>query len=675
MRNMRSRLFVFAVAVCVMTGLSFAQAKLKPDQLLGVWARTGAADMSGLEFAKGGKVSVYYGGGNEALAGEYAIGDDGRLSLSMGGLSEFFLPTLSGDQLQLKNPVSGDISQYRRLKAGETVAGAIAAQETADKKLVANRNAALPDFLKRHDLVMAVINGGNAFPASSALEFAPNGNDFAGRICYDSKPPRVEAVGAQFQGSSENPSVAIWFGPGTAQQNKMMFLFHANGAAPNITLISHVSFGGFGDPANSTVIIKSDDALHKGIIEHLQTETTRLNALKAPVAALLKSYAILKGTSQSNLPAQREGFADQFVLARNPQNNTWIGEGQLVNRATGATEIFPVVAGVGIMSGKPVIQILSQKRMYVFSNIDAASGKLSGAWQMPRDPNGRAAELTIAQAVDDKGRDALFAASKKALQQLGAATVFHAVLNDQNTNAQPPNPIAVTISVGADGAIAGKADYPLEGVTITLAGKAVDSPLGPKLQIRYSGGQANPGAWSDAKPFLDSVQHETWLLSPDLDSAGTLRLGGFAVTKPALGAASNTLQLIPYTEKDKADIAKALADGVRFRVIYPQMGNIPDDILEFKTDPATNKINGKVAAGGHRMNTPLGQTFSGDMKDQVGWTVLQMPLSHMGHPPDYAYTIVVTPTDAGLYLNGYVYSIRRGAASPLGRWDAVQVKP
>ena len=649
----------------------------KPDQLIGSWVRTNVADISGLEFAKGGKASEYFGGGDTALACDYSIREDGRLDLSMGGLSNFFVPTLSGDELTLKDPQSGKLSQYRRLKAGETMVAAIAAQKGADVKLVQDRNAALPAFLQRKDLVMVVINGGKAFPASSALEMVPNGNDFAGHICFDGTPPRLDAVGAQFQGSRENPTIAIWFGPGTAQQNKLLFQFHAVGSAPDISLISHVNLSNeaFSSDAPTTVIIKSSADMHKQILEHLKTEGARLEALKAPILAMLKDYVVLNGTSQSTLPAERSGFADQFILSRNPQNNTFTGEGQLVNRTSGTTEIFPVMGGVGIVGDKPVIQILSQKRVYQFSSIDPTSGKLSGAWQVPQNPNGHQAELTIAQAVDAKGRDELFSASKKALQQLGTGTIYHGVLNEAPGNGRiPPNPVSVTLAVGAGGAITGKAEYPLEGCTMTLGGKAIDTPLGPQLQVQYMSGQAGADAVGDVAAFMNGVQHEAWLLRPSGDASGPMRLVGYCVVNAAQRTAPVSLQLLPYTDKDKAAMIQQLTAGVQFKLVYPQMDAASTDIVAFSGD-ASGKITGKLITAGHQLNNAKGTTFTGEIKDNLGWAQMTMPnMRPVDRTPVYAYTVVVTPTDEGLYLNANVYNIRQGANHPAGRWDAVQVK-
>jgi hypothetical protein len=472
--------------------------------------------------------------------------------------------------------------------------------------------------------------------------------------------------------------VAIWFGPGTAQQNggRGVWMFHVTGNGADMALTSQINFGeAFSTGPNSTVIVKPDAVMYKKITAAMQGEAARLETLKTPIVAMLKDYVVLKGTSQSAIPAERDGFTDQFVLSRNGQANAWVGQGQSTNRKTGATEIFPVMAAVGIANDKPVVQILSQKRLYQFSTIDTAGGKLSGIWAVPRTPNGHAAELAIVQAVDGKARDQLFATRKAALQKIAAGTVFHGLLNDQYTNnSQPPNPVAVTLSMDEKGTVTGKADYVLEGCTMDLKGKEVDTPLGPQLVIQYGTGQASPTAWNDVKQFINLVQHETWTLSADEDSSGALRLNGYAVTNPTPNAIPITLQLIPCGDKEKADITKALTDGTNFKVTMPQMGNAPDTILDFTGDPAGGKINGNIASGGTHLGARPGTKCSGEIKDQGGWTALDMPLANGKPKPDYAYFIVVTPTEAGLYINGFVYSTHIGIARPLGRWDAVQVK-
>ena len=675
MRYIRTVFLGAFAMILFMAGLG--SAAIDAGQLVGAWVHTNTADMQGLEFTKQGKVLIYYGGGGDAMTADYSVMDDGRLNLSMGGQASFYQPTLSGDQLELKSPETGATSQYRRLKAGETVAAAIAGQAAADQKALQDRNAALPEFMNRKDLVMALVNGPPGVLASGAIEFVPNGNGYTGRVCYDSKPPRLETITAQIQGSAENPITVVSFNQNAALGQVS---FRHAGSVPNINLSAQVNFGGtFDNAPNCTLVIKPDADMRKQVLDRFQGEVARLNALKAPLIALLKDYVVLTGTSQSSLLSERDGFTDHFVLARNPQNGTWQGQGQIVNRKTGATVIFPVIAGVGIAGEKPVIQIISQKRVYQFSDIDTTAGKLSGSWQMPQNPNGQAAELTIAQAVDAKGRDQLFTTSKAALQKLDSSTVFHTAIDDLNSNGnQPPNPIAVTLTAGANGAITGTADYPMQGCTMNLTGTEVDTPLGPQLQLRYAGGKANPGAWLDVAQFINAVQKEAWLLSPDIDSSGALRLDGYAATNPGPVAVPITLQLIPYTDKDKTAVATALSSGAKFRITTPRMDQVPDDILTFTADPATGKIKGTLSGPGHHINASPGITFSGLIKDRAGWSGMDMPIPrpNSSRPePIYAYSVVVTPTDNGLYMNGYVYNIQMTAARPLGRWDALEVKP
>jgi hypothetical protein len=672
------------------------------SQFVGSWVHTTPVDiygstggMEGLEFADNGKVMVYMGDGGDAMASDYALLNDGRLSLSMGGMTNFVLPTVGGDQLQFKEPDSGKVATFRRLRSGETMVAAIATQDQADRKAVAQRNAALPDLLRRQDLVMVlnrgaggpnggfamvsgvIINGSKDAPPSAALEFAPaNGNDYVGRAYYDGTPPRVEPIAARIEGGPEKPVLSMIFGPGTVDQNggRGVVEFHPQGTAPNITLKASLDYGG---PRLSDLVIKSDPNLRNQIVGHLKTEGARLNTLKEPVIAMLKDYAVLNGTSQSMTPSDRNGFVDQFILSRNPQNNTWMGQGQSVSRTTGATEIFPVVAAVAIANQKPVLQIGSQKRLYQFANIDTAGGKLSGTWQMPNNPNGRNAELAITQAVDAKARDQLFASRKTAMQQMSAGTVFHAILNDQYPDgSQPPNAVTVTLAAGAGGTFTGKAEYAMEGCTMDLSGKEIDTPLGPQLALQYTGGKANPGAWPDVAAFITLVQHERWLLNAAGDSTGPMRLSGQAVTNPIPGAAPISLELVPYTDADKAALVQTLTNGAKFKVTIPVMST-PDDILEFSIDPSTHKINGRVASGGNRIGAPTGTPFTGDIKDKAGWTELDMTVLRLNTsaPPSYGYTILVGPTDRGLYLNSSTNSLSTKPNRPLGRWDAVEVKP
>ena len=145
------------------------------------------------------------------------------------------------------------------------------------------------------------------------------------------------------------------------QNDRAQITFHSAGAAPNITLTSNVSFNAvFDASSNNTATIKPDAAMHAQILGQVKAESDRLDACRTPVIAMLKEYVELKGTSQGLNPAQK-GYVDQFVLSRNAQNGTWMGQGQITDRSTGQTEIVPAMAGVGIMNGKPVVQVLTQK--------------------------------------------------------------------------------------------------------------------------------------------------------------------------------------------------------------------------------------------------------------------------------------------------------------------------
>lgn len=670
----------------------------KASQLVGRWVHTTPVDiygttggMAGLEFSDNGKVQVYMGSGGQSMASDYALLDDGRLSLSMEGLTSYVLPSVSGDQLQLKEPDSGKIASFRRLNSGETMVAAMASANQQQQRAVAERNAALPALLSRKDLVLVVnkgtggpnggasfigsmiINGSKDAPPPTALEFAPaNGNDYIGRAYYDSNPPRMEPVAGRIGGSPDKPTFSMIFGPGTVDQNggRGVVDFHVEGSAPNIILKSSVDYGG---PRLSEMIIQSNPTIWQQIVGHLKAEGERLNTVKQPVLAMLKDYVVLKGTSQSQLPAERQGFGDQFTLTRNPQNNTWVGQAELINRTTGATDIFPAVAAVGIVNNKPAIQIMSQKRAYLFSEIDIAGGKLGGIWHLPQNPNGQPAELTIVQATDAKGRDALFAASKDALQKLTPDTVFHALVSDQGN--QPPSPVAVTLSVSAGGTVSGKADYPLEGCSMKLSGRIVNTPLGPQLLVQYSGGEAGADARGDARQFMDGLQHEAWTLSPAGDPAAGLRLEGMLIANTAQRTAPLSLQLLPYTDKDKTAIAQALGAGMKFRLINPKMGDVVD-IIEFASDSSSDMIKGHLTTAGHQINSSPNTTFTGPIKEEMGWAKLVMPiLRPIDRTPTYAYTVVATPTDGGMYISAGTYNIGQGLRGPMGRWDAIEVKP
>jgi len=665
----------FLGLICLASGL--AQGAVSPSQLVGTWVRTSPADIQALEFTKDGKVQLYYGGGNDAMAADYSIAGDGRLTLGMGGLNTFYLPTMSGDQLQLKQPESGNVSSYRRLKSGETIPAAITAQEQSEKQLTAARNAAIPAFLVRQDLVM-INSGGQGAPPTAIIQFGQGQNGYVGQLVYDTKPPKSEPLTAEIRsGDGDNPSVTVFFNPNGPNGGGGNFTFHSNGAAPNITLVSKVSFRGvFDDAPLTTVIIKPDAALHAQILGSIKTQVAQLEAQKQPIIAMLKDYAVIKGTSQAQFPTDKLGFTDEFVLGRNGQNNAWVGQLTLTNRTSGAREISPAMASVVIAGGKPAIQILTQKRLYQLTNIDPAGKKAGGVWVMQNNNMGHPVDLAITEAMAAPERDKLFAARKAALEHLAPDTVFHALLNDKYGNSgRSPSPIAVTLSVAPNGAVTGTADYPQQGCTMTLAGKATVTVLGPQLVVHYTGGKANPNAWRDVAAFMAGVQQETWTLGASGDAAGPMRLSGFAVVNPRQNPEMLGLELIQYTAQDRAALTQALGGGTHFKVFIPQMGG-PDTIVEFTTDPKTEgNFQGHIISGGSHLGAPVGLTFSGPAIDHANWLELTMVIARPGSKPSYAYTIVATPTDAGIYLSGCQYNIQQTRVMAFTTWDAIQVKP
>jgi hypothetical protein len=135
--------------------------------------------------------------------------------------------------------------------------------------------------------------------------------------------------------------------------------------------------------------------------------------------------------------------------------------------------------------------------------------------------------------------------------------------------------------------------------------------------------------------------------------------------------------LVPYTDQDKAALMQTLTAGCKFKLTSPQMST-PDDILEFSVDPDSHKITSRVASGGSRIGAPVGTTATGDITDHAGWTLLTMTVlrPNSSAPSAYGYTIIVGQTDNGLCLNASINSLSASMMNrPLGRWDAVQVKP
>jgi len=193
--------------------------------------------------------------------------------------------------------------------------------------------------------------------------------------------------------------------------------------------------------------------------------------------------------------------------------------------------------------------------------------------------------------------------------------------------------------------------------------------------VHYAGGKAGPNAWRDTPQFMQQVQHETWTLSPAGDGSGPMRFSGFAMVNTGPGGLPLGLELLPYSDQDRAALVQALSSGVKVKALTPQMGGA-DTIVEFSTDPKTpGNILGTVTANGAHVGQRTGATFSGPVIDNGKWIELTMIIARPGSQPVYDYTLTATRTDAGIYISAFQYNIRQTRRMPIFVWDGVEVKP
>jgi hypothetical protein len=686
-------LAVFALAGLAACGKSEPPDPTKPlsgkapsdgDDLVGTWVMVTDGDYLGLDFQKGGKVVVtsaltsLVAGTNAGLLMNFTL-EKGRLNLvHQGAMAYTYDLVLAGDQMELKGemPASRVPSQrFKRLPSGQTLQQAIKALKEAEAKSFQDRVAAVEPFLKLPDLVLSITGPGHS--SAIAVEFPTVAKgSFSGKAWHDEKPPHLDAISGQIVKNEQEGKLQLQFQfgarieplvPGAAGGGQVVLKI--SGEPPNLKIAGTAT-----DRAKGTSLelaLKSDPALHAEIQKRFQAELARIEALKQPLVAALKDYAVLEGRSgtMGNLPGES---ADRVVLVRAGAPGGWAGEGTSTNPQSGAVEnLNGVIAAVVIQNDKAFLQIVTPGRQYRLSLEDPASGKLTGVWSPPGNPQGKRSEFAIVQAADAETRAKRVLEERTLLSGLAGAAPYIGVYNTRGDNGRSAGfmPVSVLLGAGPNGTVAGTVKFLLGETVMNAQGQVADSPLGPLLRLSLSD-SGKPGG--DAM-FIMSMRNQPWILRVAEATEGGLRL---SCSSPGTGLFDLVRADDPWKARERQKLTEALRTGLRFRALHPVRSDLPPSFVEMKLAPEGGSITGTVIEG-RQLSVMPNSAIAGELKDQEGFLLLATKISD---PPTanrahivYAADMLAIRQPRGWFVVSPIYPTHQPKAR--GSFDLVEAGP
>lgn len=618
------------------------RAPSKTSQFVGTWMFVTEGDYVGFEFMKDSKVLVTHA--LSGLAGEgagammtYSLLDGGRLSLtSATGQTQVFEATLSGEQMELKGGQvfsDGGSQRFRKLKPGQTLTQAIQEREQAEEKAYQERIAALETFFQQPDLVMTFTEVGPSAPASIALEIEPHGTGFTGKAWHDDRPPRLNAIAGQFllERDDRTARVVVTFGPRIAPPAAQpdgggQITLNVAGDSKDLRVSAQVRFGE--GPARE-MVLRSDRGLHGQIVKRFEAELARIESLKQPMIDLLKDYAVLQGQLSPTDPRRTEPDTTELTLVRDPQSGQYRGEGVLVG-VGGRGELVPQAAAeIAVVNDRPVLRLVSPARQYLLNLPDSKAARLSGQWTMGGYGQAHGAQFDVVEALDAKARDAKFEARRKALKTLSANTGFVGLAHEGSASGMDmPIPVRLQITVNPDGSATGKAEYPSVSTLMTVGGQITETPVGPRLQLRFTAAESTPRD----QIFFRSIQNGTWSLIPAA-GAGPMKLTGH-FSGPPLRTTTLTLANEESLARLRRKLVEAMGEGGQFlaarfvgwqRTIGWPAGVTPT-VVEWKLDEASNEVTGGIVVDGQALGTnpKAVTTYEGRVGRESDWITLEL---------------------------------------------------
>ncbi|HEX5786853.1 MAG TPA: hypothetical protein VFY03_01640 [Woeseiaceae bacterium] len=595
----------------------------RAGQLEGTWLGVSQGDFIGFEFMDDGKVlatpitAALTGG---AAMYDYSVLEGGRLSLmAPDGRTVLYKVTLAGDHMELEGSMmlsATNSQRFRRLPGGQTLEEGIEEQQRLDEAAYQERHDALTEYLERDDLVMAPVTPGAGGPAAIALDLTADG---PGRGWYDDAPPHLDELHAAID-SVENdaalPALQITFGeqldpPPQQVRGASQITFNSSGDADEPRLVAQVTYG-------STPVeleIRRDAKLHADIVGRFDAEKERVEALRGPLLAALKDYAVVEG--QSGAQYENQATSDRFVLVRDAASGKFSGEGVL-GYTDRPAQAGTVTADVVVFGDEAMLVIEGLYRRYEMALAGSGGGQLSGAWFPTGTQNGWQSTLAITEAIDTAERERRADAQRKALRALDPDLPYvgrAAVLVDAWGAPQPFVILAVT--PGASDSYTATARYPSISMEVAMSGGLVETLTGPVLQLRASSMKIDPGmAGMMALNLVErQVTSQVWSLTLAEPGEAASRLEGGGT---GMGAVSLEPMTDAWKRRQADAVRQALSAGAKFdawAVIYRDQ---PATVFEHRLDASSGALTAVVPERSASMNIRAGQTFAGKLTEADG---------------------------------------------------------
>ncbi|HZE99305.1 MAG TPA: hypothetical protein VE981_20035 [Planctomycetota bacterium] len=632
------------------------------SQLVGAWAAVSEGDLAGLEFMKDGKVLMSLDGSN-GMTLNYSLLEGGRLSLAApAGVTLVQDVVLSGDQLELKGEKNlifgGGTQRFERLPSGKSIKDAMAERRKKEAEAYQKRVDALDAFIAQGGLVLAVETPVPGAPPAMALELAkPVAGRLAGKAWHDDLPPHLDQISGQLvlNPATNAASIAFQLGeriaPRTAgRTGGGSMTLAVGGDAGALRIAGKVNYG---QGATFEVVLKPDPKRHAEIVKKYEAELARIEALKLPIAGLLKDYAVLRGQLASTDPRRSEPDTSELTLLREPKSGQYYCEGTFTGARGRGELISGGAAEILVVQEKVLLRVVCPpSREFELRIADEKAGKLSGLWMSPGANQGYNTRFEVVEALEAAARDARFDAVRQALKAIKPGSVYTGLaFEDSGFGMEMPIPFRLQMTVKPDGTVEGKGEYPSLSTVMTVAGQVADTRSGPRLQLRYTAADSTPGD----KVFFRSLQAGMWNLVPGEPG----KLSGY-FSGPPLRPVLLTLASDESTAQLRRKLVDALGKGAKLYVskfVGWQQPNIAPTVVEWTLDESAQKVSGKTIADGRALGTNenMAPAQNGDLKQENGWVYLElMQLARFGRTNVTAGLRLYVLEDAagGLHLNG-----------------------
>lgn len=624
------------------------------NQLAGSWFREDDGDIVGIEFAKDGKALVTMGDPGSAAVSptvtfEYATLDNGRVRMTGPGFTTVFKCNVDGSHMTFEPETPGEVksSKFVRLASDQTVAEAnkAAAKERAAKlqaMLAAGRA-----LLAKPNLTLA-----SADPKMRldrfALELKDNGGgNFTGTGYWEGNTVVARQAQAFVQPNRNHgqpPVVTVSLGqvvgpPGQKPMNPETFTLPLRGEGDAL------------EATDGARALRSDATAFAAITERYKKEADEREALINKFADQYGSFCRLAGELHfPNDPKPRVMTIGLLRVAGKP--NFMMAD--MTRDANPLPTAFATPVGIVLIEGKPLLNcgpalgVLqpSEDGKTLRGSVQAANATFTVAEQMTLDQV-KKRRADVADFLDN---------------QLKSGLCLSGPYVESDAANAPVRPICLDLTTDGQRNLGGTYTLPYAEAKCAIAGKAVDTLLGAKLQV-------DAGKVTEDKQTLLRGRGHTLLLDVVWTDAGPVIRGinknGYQNNSVSLDVAT------PQRLKAQRDRLQALLKPGGTFAALTENSTMPDRpaTVDLKLDGDGPNVTGRSTYPDKRVKEvvcPLG----GELKEANGLLLLDL-VQKVDNPqtarqPYGPLRLWVIPDDKGITLAGYMDSQRMNPRHPMG---------